>query len=128
MNIKRIIGFSLPCALWIATDLLGAEPAMLDVLRSCPKTANAIVQGDLVALRKLTVGSPLAEDLPGNVVRVRIAAEIDLESLQPKWEIGYAAVTKMATAESLAHAKAVTSTTCRDDRSFGLPTKCTWSP
>lgn len=102
MNIKRIIGFSLPCALWIATDLLGAEPAMLDVLRSCPKTANAIVQGDLVALRKLTVGSPLAEDLPGNVVRVKIAAEIDLESLQPKWEIGYAAVTKMATAESLA--------------------------
>ena len=79
-----------------------ADPSMLDVLRSCPKTANAIVQGDLVALRKLTLGSPLHEDLPGNVLRVRIAAELNLESFQPDWEIGYAAVEKMATAESLA--------------------------
>ncbi|MFM8572287.1 MAG: hypothetical protein ACKOAU_11880, partial [Pirellula sp.] len=79
-----------------------ADPTMLDVLRSCPKTANAIVQGDLVALRKLAMGTPLHEDLPGNVVRVRIAAELDLESLQPDWEIGYAAVEKMSTAESLA--------------------------
>jgi hypothetical protein len=75
---------------------------MLDVLRSCPKTANAIVQGDMVALRKLTLGSPLHEDLPGNVVRVRIAAELDLESFQPDWEIGYAAVEKTSTAESIA--------------------------
>jgi hypothetical protein len=75
---------------------------MLDVLRSCPKTANAIVQGDMVALRKLTLGSPLHEDLPGNVVRVRIAAELDLESFQPDWEIGYAAVEKSSTAESIA--------------------------
>jgi hypothetical protein len=75
---------------------------MLDVLRSCPKTANALVQGDLVALRKLTLGSPLHEDLPGNVVRVRIAAELDLESFQPDWEIGYAAVEKTSTAESIA--------------------------
>lgn len=79
-----------------------AEPSMLDVLRSCPKTANAIVQGDMVALRKLTLGSPLHEDLPGNVVRVRIAAELDLESFQPDWEIGYAAVEKTSTAESIA--------------------------
>lgn len=79
-----------------------AEPSMLDVLRSCPKTANALVQGDLVALRKLTLGSPLHEDLPGNVVRVRIAAELDLESFQPDWEIGYAAVEKTSTAESIA--------------------------
>jgi hypothetical protein len=81
---------------------LGAEPSMVDVLRSCPKTANAIVQGDMVALRKLTLGTPLHEDLPGNVLRVRIAAELDLKSFQPEWEIGYAAVEKMATAESLA--------------------------
>ena len=79
-----------------------AEPSMLDVLRSCPKTANAIVQGDMVALRKLTLGSPLHEDLPGNVVRVRIAAELDLESFQPDWEIGYAAVERTSTAESIA--------------------------
>ena len=79
-----------------------AEPSMLDVLRSCPKTANAIVQGDMVALRKLTLGSPLHEDLPGNVLRVRIAAELDLESFQPDWEIGYAAVEKTSTAESIA--------------------------
>jgi hypothetical protein len=79
-----------------------AEPSMLDVLRSCPKTANAMVQGDMVALRKLTLGSPLHEDLPGNVVRVRIAAELDLESFQPDWEIGYAAVEKTSTAESIA--------------------------
>jgi len=79
-----------------------AEPSMLDVLRSCPKTANAIVQGDMVALRKLTLGSPLHEDLPGNVVRVRIAAELDLGSFQPDWEIGYAAVEKTSTAESIA--------------------------
>jgi hypothetical protein len=78
---------------------------MLDVLRSCPKTANAIVQGDMVALRKLTLGSPLHEDLPGNVVRVRIAAELDLESFQPDWEIGYAAVEKTSTAESIAGPK-----------------------
>lgn len=79
-----------------------AEPTMLDVLRSCPKTANAIVQGDMVALRKLTLGSPLHEDLPGNVLRVRIAAELDFKSFQPDWEIGYAAVEKIATAESIA--------------------------
>jgi len=102
MSIIRFLCYSSLIVLFAATSAHSAEPSMLDVLRSCPKTANAIVQGDLVALRKLTLGSPLAEDLPGNVVRVRIAAEIDLEAFQPKWEIGYAAVTKMSTAEALA--------------------------
>jgi hypothetical protein len=83
-----------------------AEPTMLDVLKSCPKTANAFVQGDLVALRKLTLGSPLQADLPSNVSRVRIAAELDLEALQPDWEIGYAALDKMPTAEAIAQREA----------------------
>ena len=86
----------------IANLAQGAEPSMVDVLRSCPKTANSIVQADLVALRKLTLGTPLHEDLPGNVLRVRIASELDLKALQPEWEIGYAAVEKMATPEALA--------------------------
>ena len=81
-----------------ASFCIAAEPTMLDVLKSCPKTANAFVQGDLVALRKLTLGSPLQADLPSNVTRVRIAAELDLEALQPDWEIGYAALDKMPTA------------------------------
>ncbi len=89
-----------------ASFCIAAEPTMLDVLKSCPKTANAFVQGDLVALRKLTLGSPLQADLPSNVTRVRIAAELDLEALQPDWEIGYAALDKMPTAEVLAQREA----------------------
>jgi len=89
-----------------ASFCMAAEPTMLDVLKSCPKTANAFVQGDLVALRKLTLGSPLQADLPSNVTRVRIAAELDLEALQPDWEIGYAALEKMPTAEAIAQREA----------------------
>jgi len=102
MKVARLLGCCCLAGMSLSLHALGAEPSMLDVLRSCPKTANAIVQGDLVALRKLTLGSPLHEDLPGNVVRVRIAAELDLESFQPEWEIGYAAVEKMSSADALA--------------------------
>lgn len=98
-------GFQL-VALFGSSACLAAEPSMLDVLKSCPKTANATVQGDLVALRKLTLGSPLQSDLPNNVTRVRIAAELDLEALQPDWEIGYAALEKMPTAEVIAQREA----------------------
>lgn len=102
MKFTRLFGSGSMLGLLLSAQGFCAEPTMQDVLRSCPKTANAIVQGDLVALRKLTLGTPLHEDLPGNVSRVRIAAELDLESFQPEWEIGYAAVEKMATAENLA--------------------------
>lgn len=102
MKSTRVISSASFLGLLLTAQAYCAEPTMQDVLRSCPKTANAIVQGDLVALRKLTLGTPLHEDLPGNVSRVRIAAELDLESFQPEWEIGYAVVEKMATAEVLA--------------------------
>ncbi|MFN9346872.1 MAG: hypothetical protein ACK6DQ_09765 [Planctomycetota bacterium] len=102
MKISGFVGCSSLAWMFVANWGLCAEPSMVDVLRSCPKTANAIVQGDMVALKKLTLGTPLHEDLPGNVLRVRIAAELDLKSFQPEWEIGYAAVEKMATVEALA--------------------------
>ena len=60
----------------------------------------------LVALRKLTLGSPIQADLPSNVTRVRIAAELNLESFHPAWEIGYAALEKMQGADYFAKREA----------------------
>lgn len=78
------------------------EPTLTDVLQSCPKTANALLHGDFNAIRKLSSGTPLEMDLPSGVQRVRIAAEINLAALQPEWEIGYAALERMPTAEVIA--------------------------
>lgn len=79
-----------------------ADPTLADVLQSCPKTANAVLHGDFVAIRKLASGTPLESDLPSGVSGARIAAEINLGSLQPEWEIGYAVVPQMPAPDAIA--------------------------
>jgi hypothetical protein len=57
---------------------------------------------DLASLRRMTSGAPMEIDLPANVDRVRIACEIDFARLQPTWEIGYATMKSIPSAETVA--------------------------
>lgn len=78
------------------------EPSLGDVLQSCPKPANAILHGDVNAIRKLSMGTPLEFDMPAGVDRVKIAAELNFSTLQPSWEIGYAALKAAPSADAIA--------------------------
>jgi len=79
-----------------------SEPSLADVIRSTPKPSNAIMHLDLNALRTLTQGTPLEMDLPSRLDRIRIASEIDLARLQPAWEIGYATMKSIPSADMVA--------------------------
>ncbi len=85
-------------------SLHAAEPTLSDVLRSAPKPANAVMHLDLVALRKLTFGTPMEMDLPSRLSKMRIASEIDLSRLQPNWEIGYGTMQQIPSPEAVAKA------------------------
>jgi len=78
------------------------EPSLGDVLQSCPKPANAILHGDVNAIRTLSMGTPLEFDMPAGVDRVKIAAELNFSTLQPSWEIGYAAMKAAPNADAIA--------------------------
>ena len=94
--------FYLALLLPLSSLVSAADPTLVDVLQSCPKTANAVLHGNFDAIRKLANGTPLEADLPSGVTGAHIAAEINLSTLQPEWEIGYATVPKMPTAEAIA--------------------------
>jgi hypothetical protein len=94
------IGFA-SCSALLATAI---EPTLSDVLRSTPKPANAVMHADLNALHRLTLGTPMEIELPANIDRVRIVSEIDFARLQPTWEIGYATMKAIPSAETVAAA------------------------
>ena len=83
---------------------LAAEPTLLDVLRSTPRPANTVMHADLVSLRQLTLGTPLEADLPANIEKVRIACEVDIALLRPKWEVGYGTMKAIPSPETVAKA------------------------
>jgi hypothetical protein len=76
---------------------------MLEVLRSAPDRANAILYADVPALRTLTSGSMLHADLPESLGEIRIASNLNIHVIEPSWEIGCVTVANLSSAESIAN-------------------------
>ncbi len=105
--VTRAIRFSQMVFVLIGIGILGREagaqePSLTEVLTSSPSRANAILYADIRSLRTLTPGSMLQEDFPEAMGEVRIAADLNLKSIEPTWEIGYVTVDGWKNAESLA--------------------------
>jgi hypothetical protein len=77
---------------------------LADVLGSTPERANAILYFDAPSVREFTKGTPLHDDLSEKLGEVRIAAGLDLKTLEPNWEIGYVTVANLPDANWLAKA------------------------
>jgi len=105
--VTRAIRFFQMLLVLTSVGLLGGEvgsqePSLTEVLASTPNGANAILYADFSSLRSLTSGSMLHADLPEGIGEVRIAADLNLDSLEPSWEIGYVTLAGWKNAESLA--------------------------
>ncbi len=103
MTLRFLTRFSF-CCIFALGSAIAAEPTLTEVLKSTPKTANAVMHLDLVSLRKLTFGTPMEMDLPSRLDRIRIAADLDLGRLQPNWEIGYGTMKQLPGSDVIADA------------------------
>jgi hypothetical protein len=65
------------------------QRSLAEVVASTPDRANAMLFVDVPSVRSFVQGTPLFNDLNEMITEVRIAAELNLKSMQPNWEIGY---------------------------------------
>jgi hypothetical protein len=101
-NFRSWAAFMGSIAIVLGSQLQAWSQSLSELLSSTPDRANAILYVDAPSVRSFVVGTPLHKDLPESVGEVRIAADLDLKTFRPNWEIGYVSLTKMTDASGIA--------------------------
>ena len=86
----------------LGSQVQAQSQSLSELLASTPDRANAILYVDSKSVRSFVVGTPLHKDLPEAIGEVRIAADLDLKTFRPNWEIGYVSLTKLTEASNIA--------------------------
>lgn len=73
-----------------SSAVTGQEPKLPGILKRSPSRANAVVYVNVPSLSKLMKDAGMGEGLSGNVGEVWAIADLDLDRVKPKWEVGYA--------------------------------------
>lgn len=88
-----------PGSLSLAQD---KEPALPGLLLRSPAPANAIMYMHMPSLKKLMAEANIPGQLSGNVEEVWLISDLNVASLQPSWEAGYAKMAGDIDADALA--------------------------
>ncbi|MEM8735143.1 MAG: hypothetical protein AAGG44_13015, partial [Planctomycetota bacterium] len=91
------------CSALLCTSTLSAqEPKLPGILKRSPSRANSVVYINPPALSKLMKDAGMTEGLRSNVEEVWAIADLDLDTVTPRWEAGYAKLTASVDSAALA--------------------------
>ncbi|MFN3188993.1 MAG: hypothetical protein ACE361_00605 [Aureliella sp.] len=93
------------CAALVVGGTISAqepEPKLPGILKRAPSRSNTVVYINPPALSKLMRDAGMTDGLRSNVEEVWAIADLDLDSLRPKWEVGYAKLGSPVDAAALA--------------------------
>ena len=102
LNLRSWSSFMGTVMIVLGSQMQARSQSLAELLASTPDRANAILYVDTPSVRSFVVGTPLHNDLPEAVGDVRIAADLDLKTFRPNWEIGYVSLTKLTEASNIA--------------------------
>ncbi len=77
---------------------------LASLLERSPSPANSIGYVHLPSLTKLMEDDDISADLPDKVDEIWLVSDLDISQLHPRWEAGYATMTKDVSAKQLADA------------------------
>jgi hypothetical protein len=80
------------------------NPKLEGLLRKAPSPPNAISYVHVPSLKKLMGEANIPSNMSNDVEEVYLVSELDIASMKPNWEAGYAVLDKTVEAETLAKA------------------------
>ena len=102
-NILLPLGFSLLFAL-TALNTNAQEPKLPGILKRSPSRANTVVYVNAPSLSNLMSQAGMGGGLSDNVGEIWSIADLDLDRVSPKWEVGYATLNSEVDTAALAAA------------------------
>src|SRR6187431_1076403 len=88
-----------------SAQLLAQSPSLSEVLTSTPSTPNAVLYADFPALLKVTDNGLYNVDMLQKFGEARLAADLNLATMSPNWEVGYVNVSSLPDVKEIASLK-----------------------
>jgi hypothetical protein len=92
------------CAAALSNGTQAQNPKLEGLLRKAPSPPNAISYVHVPSLKKLMGEANIPTNLSNDVEEVYLVSDLEISSMKPNWEAGYAVLDKSFDAETLAKA------------------------